>query len=47
MAEAALLHVARRLGQLHSDGTLAALAADFPDLLHPGLAAILTDRLQV
>lgn len=46
LAEAALLHVARRFGQLHAEGTLAALAADFPDVLHSGLATLLGDRLQ-
>jgi hypothetical protein len=39
--------VAGRLGRLHADGTLAALAADFPDVLHSGLVTILADRLQV
>jgi hypothetical protein len=47
LAEAALLHAAGRFGRLHADGTLAALAADFPDVLHSGLATILADRLQV
>ena len=47
LAEVALLYVAGRFGRLHADGTLAALAADFPDVLHSGLATILADRLQV
>ena len=47
LAEAALLHVAGRFGQLHAEGTLAALAADFLDVLHSGLVTILVDRLQV
>jgi hypothetical protein len=39
--------VAGRFGQLHAEGTLAALAADFPDVLRSGLVTILADRLQV
>lgn len=47
MAESALLHLAANLIELHADGSLAALAAEFPDMLHSGLAAIMSDLLQV